>query len=272
MRVANRIVLRIAAVGIGLLNLQASSAQSTERRVEFEVASIKPGDPNSQQFTLYVQPGGRFTTTNASLRRLVEFAYNVREYQITGGPNWLDSGKYTIEAKADSAAGIPTRFAGGEQIRLSGGGSILLMMQSLLTDRFQLSIHREVPEEPVYHLVVAKGGSKLKETAGDTKAEPSVRLGRGQISATSAQLSVLASQLSRQLGRVVIDQTGLAGKYDFAAQWTPDVSELNAANPSDISGPSIFTAMREQLGLRLESSKCQVEMLVIDRAERPSEN
>ena len=153
------------------------------------------------------------------------------------------------------------------------------MLQTLLADRFHLVAHRETREESIYQLVVAKGGPKLKEADGSQN--PSERVGRGTITGTAAQISQLVKPLSQQLGRNIVDRTGLTGRYDFTLQWTLEPGQLRGPgdpppplNPTlpDPEGTNIFTALQEQLGLKLESGKGTVDFLVIDRAEPPSEN
>jgi uncharacterized protein (TIGR03435 family) len=149
------------------------------------------------------------------------------------------------------------------------------MMQSLLADRFKLTVHQETKEMPIYALVVAKNSPKLQPS----KAEETEFGGsRGQFLCQKVPMSMLAGQLRRLLGRPVHDETGLTGEYDFKLEWTPDEPPANAGTaeartaPPDRTGPSIFTALQEQLGLRLESRKGVVVVLVVDRVERPSEN
>ena len=243
-----------------------------EPRPSFDVASVKPSDPDIGKTLVGTQRGGRFVATNASLKMLIGFAYDLRNDQISGGPNWLDSAKYDIEAKADSTTPIPPGPAGAPQMRLRA--------QSLLADRFKLVVHRETREEPVYELTVAKGGSKLKEVADRPGQQRGIRSARrGQLAGISAPLPSLMKVLSDELGRAVIDKTGLRGEfYDFTLSWAPSVSSDLAgladapATPSDPSGPSIFTAVQDQLGLKLESRKGPVEILVIDHAEKPDAN
>jgi uncharacterized protein (TIGR03435 family) len=159
-------------------------------------------------------------------------------------------------------------------------------LRALLAERFQLTLHRETKEQSVYALVVAKGGPKLqqgqaKEATGPRG--PMMRMGRGELSGQGVELEMLTRTLSSQLGRTVIDRTGLKGNFDFKLTWTPDPGQsagppgglpagADAPPPPDPNGPSVFTALQEQLGLRLESQKGPVEMLVIDRVEKPSEN
>jgi uncharacterized protein (TIGR03435 family) len=228
----------------------------------FEVASIKPGDPSVRGFGVGVR-GNLFITTNATLKMIVEFAYDLRDHQISGGPNWLNTATFTIEAKP-----TPQSI---DQLRL--------MVQSLLAERFKLTSHRESRIEPVYELVLAKGGHRMKAAEPDPKGRQGIfGEGRSDMNGMAAAMPVLANVLSQRLGRSVIDKTALPGTYDFKLTWTPGPGEGGSdippdlPPPADTSGPSIFTAVQEQLGLKLESSKGPVDVLVIDRAEKPNAN
>jgi uncharacterized protein (TIGR03435 family) len=270
---------RIAACVLALLAFALAAsraprfialAQSADRP-SFEVAAVKPGDPKDPRFGIIMRPGGRFITTNANLHQLIGFAYDLRSNQITGGPGWVDSALYSIEANGESNVPLPPGPAGAARIRL--------MLQSLLADRFHLVVHQETRQESIYQLVVAKGGSKLKEADGNHN--PSERVGRGTITGTSAPISLLIRPLSQQLGRNIVDETGLTGAYDFTVQWTLEPGQLRGPGdpppplnppPPDPEGTNIFTALQEQLGLKLEAGKGTVDFLVIDRAAPPSEN
>lgn len=254
---------------IGVMMIPVLAQQKPADRPAFEVASIKPGDPMSKQPSLQMAPGGRLNAENVSLKRLIGFAYDLRPVGISGGQAWTDSQTYNVEAKAGSAAAVPSGPAGMARMRA--------MMQSLLADRFKLVVHREMKEEQVFDLVVAKGGPKLKKAADTLHAsDQGLRGGAGLIMGFAAPISLLPGLLSQLLGGPVTDKTELTGKYDFTLKWTPDPSEAQtgAENvpPPDPSGPSIYTAIQEQLGLRLTSTKRQVEVLVIDRAEKASAN
>jgi uncharacterized protein (TIGR03435 family) len=202
-------------------------------------------------------------------------AYRIPQQRILGGPKWLDSMRFDIEAKLDSAAVEELQKLGSEQ----GGIQIQKMFQQLLADRFKLVVHWETRELPVYALVAAKNGPLLKKTTlpegeADTTSNDGRFVARGL---TMEDLcKALTNELSRDLGRVVIDKTGLAGRYDVAIKWTPlaesaaDSRADSAAAPD--TGPSIFTALQEQLGLKLESTKGPVQVLVIDNVEMPQEN
>ena len=264
----------IAAVAgpivIGLVNAPSSRAQEQPKPpaaggpTEFEVASIKPGDPAARGMRVRIAPGGRYTAENVTAKLLIQQAFNIKEFQISGGPGWIDSERYVIEAKAEGATG-----------RVD---ALRPMLQKLLADRFQFVFHRETKEGQVYALVVGKNGPKLKEAAAASPG-PQISIRPGAISGQGMGMDMLVNQLAQRLGRNVIDKTGLTGKYDINLEWTPEAAQLRspgegpeASAPPDQSGPSIFTAVQEQLGLRLESTKGPVEVIVIDRIEKPSEN
>ena len=244
---------------------------------QFEVASIKPADPNARGMRVQMAPGGRLTASGVTVKFLIQQAYNVKDFQITGGPNWIGSDRYDISTKAEGEGQITP-----EQLRP--------MMQALLADRFKLTFHRETKEMPVYALVVGKNGPKMHESErapdGDREGRggTQIRMSRGQITAQAMPMSMLATQLSNRLGRNVVDKTGLTGNYDFTLEFTPEGMQgmgtgmppreggADAPPPVDSPGPSIFTAVQDQLGLKLESQKGPVEILILDRIERPSEN
>jgi uncharacterized protein (TIGR03435 family) len=240
----------------------------------FEVASIKPADPNLRSHFLGTQ-NGSFTATDATLKQLVGFAYDLRDHQIFGVPKWLDSDRYSIEGKPDNATRIPPGPAGPPLARA--------MLQQLLAERFKLAVHRETKQEQVYELVIAKGGPKLQD-ADTTRAGPKGigSTGPGRLQGMAASMGVLAQVLAQVLSRSVIDKTGLTGRYDFMLEYTPELGQFQTGPPSlpdgpgppppDPNGPSLFTALQEQLGLRLESTKGPVEILVIDHAEKPDAN
>jgi len=216
----------------------------------FEVASVKPGDPNDRNFA-FLATNGRFTATNQTLKTLIGYAFDVRQLEIVGGPGWLDVDKYNVEAKAENPRPTPAESRG--------------MYRSLLEDRFKLAAHQETRQSQVYELALAKGGSKLKETASANQRIQ--RLGFGRFQGTGVSIGPLVSLLSQQLERTVIDKTALTGKYDFNLDYTPDFPP-----PADSAGPSLFTAVQEQLGLKLESARGAVQFLVIDHIEKLSEN
>ena len=237
----------------------------------FDVASVRMGDPNSVRQGIHIQPGGRFNTTNTTLKMLVAFAYDVENYQIAGGPAWSESDKFTIDAKPVDPALIPSGPEGDAQIRL--------MVRSLLAERFKVSVHRDTKEDRIYNLVIGKNGSKLNETNPATVGQ-NLEGRTGQFTATGVPLSMLTQSLSRQLGRPVIDKTGLSGRYDFKLTYVPEsrdgifgqVLPTDPAAADNLETTALFTALQEQLGLKLESAKGPIEIVVIDQAERPTEN
>lgn len=271
---------------LALLSTLELFGQSGASPLTFEVASIKPSGSDDRRVSIMMQPGGGLRTTGSTLKMLLTMAYDVREFQISGGPAWINTDRYDIVAKAERSAGADNppgdpRTMTDEQ-RKTVGDQMRERLRALLADRFQLTLRRETKEQSVYALVVAKSGSKLQESQTKEGAGPHgmLRMGRGEFSGQGVQLQGLTMVLSNQLGRPVIDRTGLKGNFDFKLTWTPDPGQPaslpatgpDAPPPPDPNGPSIFTAVQEQLGLRLESQKGPVEMLVIDRVEKPSEN
>lgn len=266
-------------------------AQSPSEPLQFEVASIKPSAGDERRVGFQIQPGGGFRAMGANVKLLIGFAYDVRDFQISGGPGWINSDRYDILAKAERAASSDDPPADPRALsdaqRKTMQEQLRERVQALLADRFQLKIHRESKEAPVYALLVGKNGPKFKPSeipAGVERRGPMLRMSRSEISGQGVQLDMLATTLSNLLGRPVIDRTDLKGAFDIALQWTPDPGQagamfggppppgVQAPPPPDPNGPSIFTAVQEQLGLRLESQKGPVEMIVIDRVEKPSDN
>jgi bla regulator protein BlaR1 len=276
---------------LALLSAVGLCGQSSTAPLTFEVASVKPSATDDRRSMIQIQPGGGLRTSGSTLKMLLTMAYDVREFQISGGPAWINTDRYDILAKAERSAGVenppddPRKMT--EEQRKTVGDQMRERLRALLADRFQLTLHRETKEQSVYALVVAKTGPKLQESQtkeGTGPRGPMMRMGRGDLSGQGVRLDMLASTLSNQLGRTVIDRTGLKGNFDFKLTWTPDPGQsatplgggpppgVDAPPPPDPNGPSVFTALQEQLGLRLESQKGPVEMLVIDRVEKPSEN
>jgi uncharacterized protein (TIGR03435 family) len=235
----------------------------------FEVASIKPDSPGGVSTGDFrFLPGGRLSAQQVLLRFFIQNAYGLKPFQILGGPEWINSEGYDIEAKAE---GNPSP----EQMQR--------MMQTLLEDRFKLRAHRETKELPVYALTVAKGGLKLPEpkegSCGDTPCGRVMvriaRFGGAQIQGGKITMAELVRVLSNMMGRTVIDKTGFTGEFDVQLQFALDdaIAGLpKPPGPPDEGALSVFVAVQEQLGLKLESTKGPVEVLVIDHVERPSGN
>lgn len=253
---------------------QAAPQAPTEHHAVFEVVSIKPSDPANQRREYFMTPGGGFSGRGLTLRILIARTYNVLDAQISGGPAWMNSEPYDIQAKAlrnASDESVPNDLSKltPEQSKLFQD-QFFERVRALLADRFQLEFHRETKELPVYALVVAKGGPKMHESTD----RPGIQLRRNQVDAKAQALGSLTGILSQRLGRPVLDETRLKGNYDFSLYWESDPSPAppDSTVAPDASGPSIFTALEEQLGLKLESKKGPVEILVIDNAGKPSEN
>jgi bla regulator protein blaR1 len=204
------------------------------------------------------------------------WAYDVQDYQISGGPSWVGSELWTIVAKATPpAAGNPPdgpveyeKMNGAQQAQYMR--SVRERTKALLAERFQLVLRREMREQTAYVLTVAKGGPKMKESAPGM-----IGRGNGEILSKGTQIGTFVRFLAVDLRRPVTDETGLTGTYAFDLKWTPDrfaSAEPGGATAGDPAGPTIFTAIEEQLGLRLESRKAPVETLIIERVERTSEN
>jgi uncharacterized protein (TIGR03435 family) len=191
-------------------------------------------------------------------------AYGVfMEDQITGLPDWANTTQFEVEAKLD-----PDRAeAQGKLSREERGKQDSEMLQALLEERFHLKIHHELKQLPVYALVVAKGGAKLKESPAEIPGGYGMSMGAGHISGHGMEIPSLVISLSGVAGRLIVDKTGLTGKYEVELNWS-----LDDSTGSSDSGPSIFTAMQEQLGLKLESTKAPVDTIVIEHLEKPSEN
>jgi uncharacterized protein (TIGR03435 family) len=287
-----------APVVFGLLHAapgqaQSQSDSSATSGYVYEVASIKPNKSADNMTRLMYTPDS-LSASGVTLQMLMMSAYDIQDNQLSGAPGWLQSDKYDIEAKMDSAVADRIHKIEDPEQRLAIRQH---MLQALLADRCKLAIHRESTEQPVYALVIAKGGSKLHEAKpGDTypnglkgpNGQPGagmmmMRGNGGPMTGQGIPLSNLVRFLSRQLGRKVIDKTGLTGNYDFTLKWAPDQNTPMFGGPGggpapadpappDSSGPSLFTAVQEQLGLKLESQKGQVDLIVIDHVEKPSQN
>jgi uncharacterized protein (TIGR03435 family) len=250
----------------GLLFLASAFAQQPG----FDVVSIKPSDPLSNGMRVGISPSGTFEAKGVTLLDLISQAYDVRIFQIVGASGWMGTDKYEIITKDEAKGPSESDLKGmndnqREQVR----DRLLGKLRVMLSDRYQLKFHRETKEMPVYGLTIAKGGVKLEAAAEGDNSESRMNGSRtedGKSSLTGKNLPLenLARFLSNQTARPVIDQTGLAGKYNFKLIYAPDMN--------DLTGPSIFTALQEQLGLKLESQKGPADVLVIDSVQKPSEN
>jgi uncharacterized protein (TIGR03435 family) len=271
------------------IRLPAQILHASGPRPSFEVATIKPASPDEAQSAMGFSDGGRgFHTSNATVRDLVQEAWNVKSTnQIEHAPSWASGQKFDIEARmsdaeATSLASLPFE----ERVR-----QVRLMLQALLEDRCELKMHSSTRASTFFLLLSAKGGTRMKpakmiaaDPATKTPAHPAIgpRIqwkGPGRVEATGVSMPMLTEFLSRQpelgfgggftLGDLVVDKTGLSAAYDWTLTWQP-VSDVNHDAAGSKDGPSLFTALREQLGLELKKSKGEVEVLVIDHVAMPS--
>lgn len=244
-----------------------ASQPATQEPPAFEAASVKPTDPSRGGSTFNFAPG-QLQISGGTLRRILEMAYDLRTFQILGGPAWLDADRFDISATNDAALKNLNQQERAPQMRLR--------LQTLLTDRFQLKVHRETREMTEYALVAAKSGSKLKQSVGEGNG---ISTNCGVMTGTRTTMSNLAVVLSRQLGRPVLDRTDLSERYDFEIRFTPETGCGSRPPDADASksdslpdSPSIFAAIQEQVGLKLESFKGPVEVIIIDHAAKPDAN
>jgi uncharacterized protein (TIGR03435 family) len=272
--------IAVAIATIGFANAQSQT--STAPKMEFDVASIKQNKSDARSITnfppgaedAYAPDGGSFSGSGVTLYQYVAFAYNftVYDYQLLKSrlPEWVLTDRFDVQARA---SGNPTKA----QMRL--------MMQSLLADRFKLAIHFETREVPVFALVLAKPGKTGPQLHPHTNeppcstASPCGRFdslpnppGQFRIGARDVTMGFIANVLATsELGRPVLDQTRLTGNFDFTLEWTPNMPVSPDFIP-DQSGPTYIEALKEQLGLKLESTRGPVQVPVIDHVERPDEN
>jgi uncharacterized protein (TIGR03435 family) len=276
--------MRRAALGLFVIATTAVPVLTqTAPQPAFEIISVKPSKPGGARNTSIGATGGRFVATNVTVKGLLRYAYRTRttdllNSQLVGGPAWVDTDPFDVEAKPEGD---------GRSVPLE---QMQFMVRSLLRDRFKVTLHREQRDMAVYNLVVVKNGTlKLSEDqstpaplgaqqAPNPSAPPrgaarmAVGSSGGTLEATAIGMGQLASSLQVQLDRPVLDKTGLQGLYDIHLQFTPDTDPLGRPPIAPSDAPSVFTAIQEQLGLKLESSRGQVDVIVIDHVEKPSEN
>ena len=293
----NRLLTWILLVVIaGFASLRAQTPAPAEK-LKFEVASVRENTADDGKVMIGLQPGGRFTAVNVPLWDLIRQAFAVQRTQIVGAPDWTETARYDIVAKAESE--IP-RGGPGAPI-----GPLNVMLQDLLEDRFKLRAHRDTREMPIYALVLARGDRKLGPGLARSKVDCAAMRGRGargglppgpppgppppgerptcgmrmapnQVQAGGVQLAQLTQILSQYTQRIVADRTGLEGTFDIDLTFTPDRLPQGTPPPGvplpsiDPDGPSLFTALQEQLGLKLESERAPAEVVVIDHVERPT--
>jgi uncharacterized protein (TIGR03435 family) len=237
--------------------------------LKFDVASLKPSPPGGRGGGIRPDPGGKtYRATNCSIKTMLTVAYRVKPEQIVGGPGWMENDLYDMIANAE---------------RQSSGDELHMMLLNLLKDRCQLKYHLETREMSAYVLSVDKGGAKLTphqaQNGGDPWIEESSDLPfHIKMKATAVPMDYFAFRLAARMDRPVVDQTGIKGGYDFDLAYTrelppgiPENAMINGA-PIDTSGPTIYEAVRQQLGLRLDAKKAPAQVMVIDHVEKPTEN
>jgi uncharacterized protein (TIGR03435 family) len=241
----------------------------------FEVASVKPADPNGHPgvgIDLRTFPGGKLLATDCTLKQLIQAAYSVEPWQVLAGPAWLDSDRFDIEAKAgQDFSKDPDRVAA---LGHDAPRKMMTMLQTLLAERFSVKVHREIREDNIYSLAVARNGPKLHPPTGTDPPfiglrrtgaieRPAVTL---ILAGENATMELLAQRLSYwTLHRPVLDKTSIKGNYSVRIEYAADDSQPDG-------GPSLFTAIQDQIGLKLESAKGPVEFLIVDHADKPSAN
>jgi uncharacterized protein (TIGR03435 family) len=266
------------AQSMPLPNVVISEGKDADVKLpDFDVASVKQnkGDSGMMRW-MYTSDG--ISLTNLSLKNVIASAYDVKQFLISGGPSWVNNISFDLDAKV-AASDVET-------FKKLSPAQRRLMLQKLLAERFNLAVHFETKTLPVYDLVIATGGPKFKPAAPDPPApspdaDPSdhpkprggLSMGKGMLKLQDMPFSSFVSQLGYAVDREVIDKTGLVGKYNIDLKWTPDDRPGSESGLTDQDAePHLFTALQEQLGLKLESAKGPVQTLIIDRAEMPSAN
>lgn len=280
-------IFRSVLLDLGAMAVAVATLAAQQPAAAFEVASIKPNKSALPGGSFGVRPGGQLVVTNNTFRNIIRNTYGLQDFQIVEGPDWINTERYDILAKAATDASPP---------------EMLSMMKSLLADRFKLAVRTETRPLAIYALMMARDdgrrGPQLRPAAVDCAAmiaaarRPNavpvprtapgerpicgMQTAPGRMMAGGYALGDVARNLSPFAGRIVIDRTGLTGTFDLELTWTPDQMPPGPLPPGlppiDPSGPSLFTAVQEQLGLKLESTTGPVEVLVIERAERPTED
>jgi uncharacterized protein (TIGR03435 family) len=260
----------------------ASSQVTTETKLVFDIASIKPSDSSARQ-GLIIQPGGRFVASSFSLQSLIAIAYHLTPFQISSVAGWIANERWNIEAKGEGVTSIPSWVPPDIPEMMA------VRLRTLLDERFLLKVHREARLQEVYALTLAKNGSKLVsvEPASSTQQRSAqrggtFRAGPGVVIGAAVTMDQIVKYLDRLMDRRVIDKTGLTGYFDLTLKFAPESAPRYISSPAATAGvgidaevsddPTIFTALQEQLGLKLQLAKEPTEFLVIDSARKPTDN
>jgi len=265
--IAAALVMVSIPFAIGIVRAQSAPPAPA---YTYEVVSVKPSNPD--QTRTYFRG---YRTQNATAMQLLTWAYRVHDFQIAGAPGWATSNRFDVNFTPDNKEASPGPGMGRAQVEAWMDRN-RQRMQAVLRNRFGLVLRVETRELPIYALVQAKGGHKLSPPSADIPG-PIFGVSGGvsgpRITARNATIKMLIDSLSGQLDHSVIDNTGLTGQYDFQLEWTPDSPPRIPPNePAAAAGPSIFTALSEQLGLRLETRKGAVPVYVIEKIQKPGEN
>ncbi len=271
-RVLTFILAASACVTLGFSQTPSTVPPPSALPLKFEVATIKPHIGDDMGSSVGFGTSDRFKASNNTVKRLLQWAgFNIPGERIFGGPKWVDSARFDIEAKLESDSFARLKTMNDREKR----EALEPLIQNLLAERLQFRYHWELRELPAYALTVAKGGPRLQAAAHPDQGT-STYTGRGHVKATDMGLSAFADLLtddvSPEIGFVIVDRTGLTGVYDFDLKWSPENGASSEMTQTESAGPSLFSAIQEQLGLKLESAKAPVKVLVIDRLEMPSEN
>lgn len=290
-----RLILILVATTTGLVARPVAQTPDSPVAVRFEAASVKPNNSGESDTSMRPQPSGRFTATNAPVQLFIGYAYQLQQFQLQGAPSWLRTDRFDVNATLGRE--VPVAPVGSDEPT-----PLMLALRTLLADRFKLAVHWETQDLPIYALVLARPDGKLgpnmRPAAADCTALSAasaaaakegrtvavntpdrvacgMRNSAGRFQFGGNPLSVFAAGLANQVARTVVDRTGLSGNWDFEFTFTPERVRQqalagNAPPDADANGPSIFTAIQEQLGLKLESTTGPVRVLVIDRIERPT--
>jgi uncharacterized protein (TIGR03435 family) len=224
---------------------------------EFEVASVRPNTLNDRIVTIDVGPGGRFAARGYTLVLLIQRAYGVMDWNVTGGPGWIHTDRFDVVAKANVRGDFTE-------------AQLQPMLQKLLAERFKLRLHRSSKEMPGYALAVAKGGPKVKASADSVEHPDTFRMGGNGLSGRSIPMADLARFVAGKLGLVGVDETGLQGLYDIKVEWKVEAEQSASDDPREALRFAVISALQEQLGLKLTAKKITVQMLAIDSVERAS--
>jgi uncharacterized protein (TIGR03435 family) len=256
-------------VGVGLIRAQTLPPPPIYR---YEVVSIRKSSPGQDNSSIGPGAGGGMGAKNVTVMQLLTFAYKVRDYQIEGAPGWVRSDRFDVSFTPEKTENLPRPGAAPREIEAFMGRN-QQRMQAVFRDRLGLVLRAETHELPIYALVPAKGGLKLTPSANPERG-PELRGGPGRLTGIGATLRQLAGNLSVVLGRPVIDDSGSDAQYDFKLEYTPEIAVQGASEEASppVDTPSIFTALTEQLGLRLEPRKGPVPVYVIEKIEKPAEN